>query len=703
MIPAFASLLRQPNSQLPTHPANRADRAILEDLRSILDPFILSLLIDSSRMVPRTFALLAKGESIPISGSFRVGRQEGCDLRIQHKSVSREHAVLQVQQPSTLLLLDKGGKYGTLVNGTKVDQQVELKEGDEIQFGNVRETLFRVQVVVRDDDRDEGQQDAPNEDPIPSDQARLEQAGEGLTGRAKRQAEIAAMMASLDENPVYKVVEQPTAVEETRIIPSDPAIEQHRLPVTQNLDLASPEPVTALAVSGSRIAAGSTHFRLYDFAGMDQLRRDAFVEVPLEGQRLASVAYRSDQLLLATGVQPKVLDRNGTEVLQFMRGDMYVSNVLETKGHQAAVTAVDWHPLEKNVAITGSVDGSVRLWNVEKGKMFLEKLVNDKVFAVKSQQGRKTGVTSLEYHPGGRLMAVGTSCGSVQIWNPARASSRPDKGKYGEDGPVVCVSYNNDGSLLATRTPNSVKVWKSSSLSASSRPVCICRGVSTTLDESNVAWAPDGRTLCVPVADLDGRTPKGSLRFFVVDPTTVTVELDPVYTLELGSTNPTTICWPTKLNQIVVGCSTGPIRVFFDERWSKKGALLTAAKVGRSTDALSELLQSRAPQGSAAILGEIVAPLAPQSNTRKRKKEDTLEPERPAVHKHKVGGQTGGASTLQQYVADQSRAKSMAGEDPRVALLQYSEGKSYLGTETKILADKTAEEEEEELKKAGVN
>jgi hypothetical protein len=84
---------------------------------------------------------------------------------------------------------------------------------------------------------------------------------------------------------------------------------------------------------------------------------------------------------------------------------------------------------------------------------------------------------------------------------------------------------------------------------------------------------------------------------------------------------------------------------------------------------------------------------------------EVLEPERPVSGKHKTGGQVGGNVNFQQFVADQtgSKTKIIAGKDPREALFEYSEGKSYIegaykGNKGTILADKTAEEEEEESK-----
>src|SRR5438876_9627202 len=48
-----------------------------------------------------------------------VGRKEDCDLRLDHKSVSKMHCVL-VKTDGLLLLRDLGSTNGTRVNGTRV-------------------------------------------------------------------------------------------------------------------------------------------------------------------------------------------------------------------------------------------------------------------------------------------------------------------------------------------------------------------------------------------------------------------------------------------------------------------------------------------------------------------------------------------------------------------------------------------------------
>lgn len=145
----------------------------------------------------------------------------------------------------------------------------------------------------------------------------------------------------------------------------------------------------------------------------------------------------------------------------------------------------------------------------------------------------------------------------------------------------------------------------------------------------------------------------------------------------------------------------------------------------RKSDGLSDLLRSRAPTGSAAFLTSssqndaIITPNAlpifrdePRA-TRKTKDRERKDPEKtkmpePPINDGsiKTGAQVGAGISFSQYIVESTNYvnnKNIAGRDPRAELFKYNEGKSYVskayeGDVQKILAEKTVEEEEEEMK-----
>ncbi|NXG94311.1 NBN protein, partial [Stercorarius parasiticus] len=90
-----------------------------------------------------------------LSGTEYVVGRKNCAILIQDdQSISRRHAVLRVSRPETtpsqslsvpILTVTDTSKYGTFVNGSKLDgASVSLQSGDRINFG-VFESKFRVE------------------------------------------------------------------------------------------------------------------------------------------------------------------------------------------------------------------------------------------------------------------------------------------------------------------------------------------------------------------------------------------------------------------------------------------------------------------------------------------------------------------------------------------------------------------------------
>src|SRR5579884_194304 len=83
-----------------------------------------------------------------------IGRKEECDVRLEHKSVSKMHCVL-VKTDGLLMLRDLGSTNGTRVNGTRV-RRAALLPNDQLTIAHFK---FRVYL-------------GPDEDPGPAASAR---------------------------------------------------------------------------------------------------------------------------------------------------------------------------------------------------------------------------------------------------------------------------------------------------------------------------------------------------------------------------------------------------------------------------------------------------------------------------------------------------------------------------------------------------
>ena len=64
---------------------------------------------------------------------YRIGRREGNDLQLPGSEVSRDHAEI-ARRGDDWVLVDRGSRYGTFVNGEQVTEQT-LKPGDRVRLG----------------------------------------------------------------------------------------------------------------------------------------------------------------------------------------------------------------------------------------------------------------------------------------------------------------------------------------------------------------------------------------------------------------------------------------------------------------------------------------------------------------------------------------------------------------------------------------
>jgi pSer/pThr/pTyr-binding forkhead associated (FHA) protein len=74
----------------------------------------------------------------PISrGWTRIGRSATADIRLDDPSVSRRHALIVSERPSSLRVLDDRSLNGVLLNGEAVEW-ARIGDGDELAIGRFR-------------------------------------------------------------------------------------------------------------------------------------------------------------------------------------------------------------------------------------------------------------------------------------------------------------------------------------------------------------------------------------------------------------------------------------------------------------------------------------------------------------------------------------------------------------------------------------
>lgn len=80
----------------------------------------------------------------------RVGRTHDCDIFIDDKSLSKDHAELFVRSDGSLAIIDRGSKNGTRVGSVPLEagHPAAVQFGKTIMFGGVRLTYLPVRQLI---------------------------------------------------------------------------------------------------------------------------------------------------------------------------------------------------------------------------------------------------------------------------------------------------------------------------------------------------------------------------------------------------------------------------------------------------------------------------------------------------------------------------------------------------------------------------
>ncbi|KIJ22911.1 hypothetical protein M422DRAFT_196540, partial [Sphaerobolus stellatus SS14] len=116
-------------------------------------------------------------------------------------------------------------------------------------------------------------------------------------------------------------------------------------------------------------------------------------------------------------------------------------------GHQGLVHSVAFSP-DGNTIVSGSEDGTVRVWAAHTGKSLQEPLV-----------GHQSWVTSVAYSPDGKNIASGSGDMSIRIWNMFTGQSL-GKPLEGHQHYVTSVVFSPDGTKIVSGSfDKTIRVW----------------------------------------------------------------------------------------------------------------------------------------------------------------------------------------------------------------------------------------------------
>jgi len=447
---------------------------------------------------------------------------------------------------------------------------------------------------------------------------------------------------------------------------------ERRIPKSHEVQLNhGSKAISAMAIdpSGSRLVTGSIDYevKFWDFAGMDASLKSFRSIRPCESHVIRTLEYSAtgDKILVVPGSsQAKVLDRDGHEVLECVKGDPYVIDVRRNKGHVGALTSGQWHPKIREEFLTASSDGSMRLWLLEgRGKK------SKALMKCKSGMGLRATPTCCEYSRDGLLVACGCQDGSIQMWDHRKsfvnvALMLRDAHQNGADMSCLTFGYNNRH--VATRaSDDTLKLWD---LRSFKKPVNVAKDLFSRFDFTQCSFSPDDKMVLTGTSMNRGDS-AGKLVF--LDKT----NFEKVCEMEIGKSHAIRALWHPKLNQMMVGSGDGVVRMYYDPQRSLNGAKLCVVKT-----------KTKAKTTHYVATQHIITPYSlplfredRQRSTKKQAEKDRRDPVKGHKPEMPLGQKgTGGrvqtvGTSLQSYMSKQISIKNKDDHiDPRERILRHA-------------------------------
>ena len=240
---------------------------------------------------------------------------------------------------------------------------------------------------------------------------------------------------------------------------------EKRIPASLEVNLAhGTKPVSSLSVdpAGARLVTGSVDYdvKLWDFAGMNSSLQSFRTLRPCECHPILDLQYSitGDTILIISGAaQAKIIDRDGYEKAECVKGDQYIADMARTKGHVAGLESGCWHPRDKQEFLTCSKDGTLRIWNVE------NVMQHKGLMKCRSQSGLRAAPTCCTYSRDGNLIASGCSDGSIQMWDHRKFfvnTSVLIRKAHTAGTDTSSITFSYDGRNVATRGGDeTLKLW----------------------------------------------------------------------------------------------------------------------------------------------------------------------------------------------------------------------------------------------------
>lgn len=506
--------------------------------------------------------------------------------------------------------------------------------------------------------------------------------------------------------------------------------DEDEFPVSHELVLKTHErTVTTLTVdpSGSRLITGSSDctVKFHDFASMTPTTLRAFKSVDPTATKASAnsethpvnhVEFNplspSQVLVISATPQAKILSRDGEVLTEFVKGDMYLRDMHNTKGHISEITTGAWHPTDKNLCVTAGTDSTLRIWDTNFQRTQKDVIVHKSRAAGSAGRTRMTAVAWGSPVQGGSSLLVAAALdGSLVMWGGDGPYTRPMaeiRDAHKKDTWTGGLAISADGRTVVSRGGDDlIKLWDTRKFK---QPISVVDHPSTSdqYANTNIRFSPESSSII---------TGSATGHLHILNPATLKPEL--VTPVTPGSPL-IAVLWHEKLNQIITGSANAETHVLYHPTMSSRGAAMVMSKAPKrrhiDDDPTLTTDLSQGLSGESIVTPNGLLTNNSQASASYASRHPTLgmtasgrsrDPRRPHIPMTTPFAKS---QPDEMHIRNNIPLSSMRDEDPREALLKYAEKaekdpmftNAWKHTQPKTIYAELSDDEEEgpEKKKA---
>ncbi|WBW72141.1 DDB1-CUL4-associated factor (DCAF), Wdr70 [Schizosaccharomyces osmophilus] len=435
--------------------------------------------------------------------------------------------------------------------------------------------------------------------------------------------------------------------------------------------------------NGTRFYTGSSDNTIccWDFGGLDASNPNPFHIIDPTDTNADNVgrypikkldcSQKNQILALFNHSRPVLYDRNGTYIAQFAKGDQYIRDMYNTKGHISEIEDGSWQPNSNQFFLTCGADNTARIWDVNRTKSQVE------VFSHISDNARtgmnRAPITSCAWNPVDiNRFVTAAYDGTLEVWQRGSRTRHPSlkiPRAHTSQVRATSLNYSADGTYLLGRfEDNVVSLWDMRNTKTVLQQLS---DIPTPKAGGNVIFSPNRKQILLGTAATEDTN--GSL--LVLDALTFKQEADLAFDAQSSVRHSiTAVSWNEKINQIGIGMSTGESIVLFSASGSVRGIKDSASKppkVKHVDDDLQSTVHVNALSGSVGGVNDFG--LVEETNESVTNYYFNARRQRNAARKDPKRSRQPELGRVVEENKGDVPLSDMKDEDPREALLKYAD------------------------------